>query len=371
MTSVASFSSDVRRVLLVNTQNIGDVVLCTPLLDALHRLFPMARIECIVKNLCTGLLDGDERVARVHGFDYFWPNSIALSWDAFRSAWATPWRQECFDLAILTHADLRANVMLRLWAGRAPLYGLVDRQPHYSFRSRLRSAAALLTHPVYDDSSLRHEAERVWLLANAVDEQQLLPEKPFLPSLRLAPLEERVCPPKPFMVVHPGANIQEKVWPVERMAAVVRELRGHFASVVVVGGARDMAQAASVANLAGEVDNRCGQMELRTLASLVSQAALYLGNDTGPTHMAAALGVPVVSIVDSEHQALRWGPYRPGDPTARAVWHLFPERESRCLTWPARIAAVTVEEVVKGCREVLAAASIGKSSEPDVRTGCV
>lgn len=343
------------KILLVNPNNIGDVVLSTPILDALHVLYPGCEITCVVKNRCKGVLAKDRRISSIGTFDFRHTSERDEERQRFFEALSVPWQTQTFDLALVTQSDIRANLMIRSWIGFTPFWGLVDRaNQYYGSKAKLRSGGFLLTRPVYNDSPNMHQVRRLWRIVKAMDSTRLLPNEPFLPSLTPTPLDPEVFPRKPYMIVHPGANITMKMWPLTKMARVIKELRPLFSRIVVVGSKGDKPHGEILASLSGCVDNRCGSMSLDTLASFIGGSSLYLGNDTGPTHMAAAMGIPVVSIISGKNQALRWGPYRPHDDTAKAVW---PEDTLVREPWmdPDLIwRSLSEHEVINACLDVLA-----------------
>lgn len=361
------------KILLVNPNNIGDVVLATPILDALHILFPGSEITFVAQNRCKGVLSGDNRISHLFGFDFSSTSFKRQNLTRFFQALRAPWIKQSFDLAILTSADIRISPIVRSWIQFEPLWGLVDRATNshtYGLRDWLRSGEFLLTSPVYNDDPLRHEVERLWLIVKSMDKEALLPEKPFLPKITPKPANRKLDFTEPFMVLHPGANIPTKRYPIKKMAHIAMKLRSRFSQIVVVGSKEEFYLGEQLAALTGCVENRCGAMSLDTIGSVISRASLYLGNDTGPTHMAAALGVPVVSIVHGESQALRWGPYRPNDETAKAVWHedsLVPDRSMNPeLVW----RSLPEHEVLDACVSVLDAVR-SKTTKPHYNSGVV
>jgi ADP-heptose:LPS heptosyltransferase len=113
---------------------------------------------------------------------------------------------------------------------------------------------------------------------------------------------------RPFVVVHPGASTPSRQWPVAWFAAVARRLEGAGFRTVITGVASEQPLAGE---LAGRLEQRaidlCGRTDLGTLGALVSRAALVISNDTGISHVAAALQTPSVVISTGENPA-RWSP---------------------------------------------------------------
>ncbi len=121
---------------------------------------------------------------------------------------------------------------------------------------------------------------------------------------------ELLLPPsdRPFAVVHPGASVQERRWPAERFAAVADTLADEGFDIVLTGVAaeREIIERVRV-NMRHDALDLSGQTDLGTLGALVSRARLVICNDTGISHVAAALRTPSVVISSGENPA-RWAP---------------------------------------------------------------
>ncbi|KXK61507.1 haloacid dehalogenase [Micromonospora rosaria] len=150
------------------------------------------------------------------------------------------------------------------------------------------------------------------------------------PALRIRPPAAGDGPPRPYLVVHPGSAAGARACPPELAARIVRSLASAGHRVLVTGGPGERDLTARVAGSAGvDLGGRTG---IGDLAALISRAdALVVGN-TGPAHLAAALGVPVVSLFAPTVPYGQWGPWRVpavrlGDPTA-------PCRDTRAAACP-------------------------------------
>ncbi|MFG3438675.1 glycosyltransferase family 9 protein [Nonomuraea sp. NPDC047897] len=156
---------------------------------------------------------------------------------------------------------------------------------------------------------------------------------------------------RPYVVVHPGASAPARTWPAERHRQAVRELAEDGHRVVVTGTEREL-----TAFVAGEAGlDLGGRTTLGELAAVVAGAGVLVSGNTGPAHLAAAVGTPVVSLFAPVVPAARWAPYRVpavllGDQDA-------PCRGSRARLCPVPghpcLAQVTSEQVVKAVRELM------------------
>ena len=119
---------------------------------------------------------------------------------------------------------------------------------------------------------------------------------------------------EPVVGLFPGSNAPARRWPAERFAEVARALLAEGRRVVVVGGPGDSAAAGTVAAGAPGALNVCGETDLPGLAALLSQLRLLVTNDTGPMHLAAAVGIPTVSV---------WGPSDPEETSPPGAGHVL------------------------------------------------
>ncbi|MEA2396014.1 MAG: hypothetical protein QOJ82_3905, partial [Solirubrobacteraceae bacterium] len=110
------------------------------------------------------------------------------------------------------------------------------------------------------------------------------------------------------VVVHPGASVPARAWAPERHAALVRALVGEGRRVVVTGGADERALTRDVAG--GRALDLGGLTTLGELADVLAGAACLVAGNTGPAHLAAAVGTPVVSLYAPTVPAVRWRPWR-------------------------------------------------------------
>lgn len=151
-----------------------------------------------------------------------------------------------------------------------------------------------------------------------------------------------------YVVVHPGASVPARAWAPERYTALVDALVAEGRRVVVTGGPGERELTARVAGLLRpEVLDLGGQLDLADLAEVISGANAIVVGNTGPAHLAAAVGTPVVSLFAPTVPLARWRPWR--------VQHVILHREVPCAGCRARVCpveghpcldGVTVEEAV-------------------------
>jgi ADP-heptose:LPS heptosyltransferase len=265
------------RILFVTATRIGDAVLSTALLGHLLRTHPEARFTVACGPAAAGVFARMPRLERL----------IVLRKQPWSLHWPKLWAQVAFtwwDLVV----DLRASALAWTVPARRRAVGKGGRRPGHR---------------------LTHLGEVLGLAP------------PPLPVAWTDPADRdraaALLPGGPWLVLGPSANWAEKVWPAERFIALARALTGPGgalagAQVAVLGGPGEgeRAMAAPVlAALPGAVD-LVGVLDLPEVAAVLARAALYVGNDSGLMHLAAAAGAPVVGLF-GQSDAREYGPTGP------------------------------------------------------------
>lgn len=198
-------------------------------------------------------------------------------------------------------------------------------------------------HRVSDDC---HEVERALSLARASGFDLPRGEPPRLDVRRPLPAAPVDLPDRPYVVVHPGTSVPARAWQPEHLAAACRLLAetGHD---VVVTGAPDETELTRL--VAGEHGHDLGgRTTFAELATVLDGAEAVVVGNTGPAHLAAAVGTPVVSLFAPTVPAVRWAPY--GVPTVLLGDQHAPCRDTRATTCPVQghpcLGSVTPEDVL-------------------------
>jgi ADP-heptose:LPS heptosyltransferase len=160
----------------------------------------------------------------------------------------------------------------------------------------------------------------------------------------------------PYVCVHPGARLPSRRWPVQRFAEVADRLARQGNTVVITGSSGEAALAAELQSLMRQPSvNLAGRTTLWTLGALVARARLLLCNDTGISHVAAALATPSV-VVASGSEVSRWRPLGRG--SHQVLWQAMdcrPCHHVSCPTGHACALAIGAAEVAAACEGRLAA----------------
>lgn len=303
-----------QRILLVRTSALGDLVHCLPVATALARHLPEAKIAWVVEEVWAPLLAGHPALDRVIPVrTKAWrktPGAAATQRDVL--ATVRELRSFGADVALDLMGNHKGGVLTRLSGARRRI-GL-DRT------SRREPSSALWVGETVPARGV-HAVERALSLLSALG----LPEEPAdfggdsLLSEAVADGEE--LPDGPFALLHPGAGWGNKVYPAERWGEVARLLADSTGLATAVALSPSPAERALAEVIVATASGAARPVEAGSLASLVAlsrRARLVLGGDTGPIHLAHALGTPVLCLLGPTDPA-RHGPWGAPDSSLARV----------------------------------------------------
>jgi heptosyltransferase-2 len=287
------------RVLLARGDNIGDAVLGLGVLRSLADSRPDLHVTLAVRSGLRPLFDGCPWVERIVSFEVLpqMPPRPGAFWMLHTLAAVRRLGLDRFDVAV--DLEPRPDPLL----GCLPVIAMVD--------AGRRVAAPTIpcgyeddVESVYDtivEVPYGHEVERYAALSSALGARPAGPGFWDLARQRESALarigRDAAWWSEPKLVVHPGASFAKRRWPAERFAAIAARAAAYDVEVLVVGSAEDSAAAAQVAAAAGRrgVDS-AGRLTLLETAALLQGPGLFVGDDSGPMHLAAACGLPCVEI---------------------------------------------------------------------------
>jgi ADP-heptose:LPS heptosyltransferase len=199
------------------------------------------------------------------------------------------------------------------------------------------------------------EAQRALDLAHAAGYRLPAGDDGRLAVRRPLPDVGHLTGPPGYVVVHPGASVPAREWPVQHCAHAVAALAAAGHRILVTGSAKEQSLTARVAGTTG-IDLG-GRTDLSTLAAVLDGACVVVAGNTGPAHLAAAVGTPVVSLFAPVVPAARWAPY--GVPTVLLGDQQAPCRDTRARHCPVPghpcLTGVQPAEVVDAVTSLLEA----------------
>lgn len=292
---------DYRHILLIKPSSLGDIVHAMPAFSAIRRAYPKARLTWLVKREWAGLVE------RIDGVDRVWPvESTLKGWLSQVSLL----RAEHFDLVVDLQGLFRSAAIGWL-SGSSLLVGFTNgREGSPWFYSR--------RVPV--PQSEMHAVDRYLLVAKAVGAVESgTPEFRFrIPQTDHDEVDRLlsrsgVTPGMSWVAMNVSARWPTKRWPAASFAEVADRLQQEgYGAVVMIGGPDERVDVAAVrAEMKTPAIDLAGTTTVGLLPALLSKASVLITNDSGPMHIAAAVGTSVVALFGPT-SAVRTGPYGVG-----------------------------------------------------------
>lgn len=306
-----------RTILVICTRRIGDVLLSTPLVRSLKARWPQAHIDMLVIRGTESVLEGNPDIRNVLVVAQRARPRERLA-DVVRM-----WRR--YDLACAATSSDRAR-FYSWFAGRRRI-GLV-------YPNRMTKLVRTLLHGIaLCDHEVDHAVQTTLALARVLGIEPIAEVVP--PGLgnddaKRERLVARLSAPgavsvgQPLAVLHPFPKFTYKRWHIEGWARLIQWLHTQGYAIALSGGpaADEREYAERVAAAAGlPVLNFVGALSLAETGELLRRARLFVGPDTGTTHIAAATGIPTIALFGPSNP-INWGPWPRGWPADESPWSL-------------------------------------------------
>ena len=350
------------KILIVRLGAMGDILHALPAATAIRAALPHATIGWLVEERWSELLTAQGRkaspnsvspqkpvVSNIHTLDtrrwrrhFFRPSATAEIAGAIKRV-----RKIDYDFALDFQGAIKSGIFAKLGGARI-VAGYVDPREsatRYFYRKILMRQGE---HVIEQNLSLANEALQPVLGGREL--QLHAPRLPVDPTAEAwADSEISRLGIASYAIVNPGAGWGAKQWPPERFGAVARALAAHNIKTLVNASAEESELARAVVRASGgnAFELRC---TIGQLIALTRRARIFVGGDTGPLHLAAALEVPVVGLFGPTDPG-RTGPYG-----TRAIALRHPESEttfSHHRETEAGLLKISAEEVISAARHLL------------------
>jgi len=342
--------SALKNILIVKPSSLGDIVLALPALTALHKSFPEAKISWFIRLEFAPLLKNHPHLTETILFDrkflgkaWYHPRALASLLSLIRRL-----RRSKFDTVIDLQGLFRTASLAWL-SGCKKRLGMADAREF---------AHIFYTHKVAQTKDCIHLVDYYLKIAQAAGASDLSvqfilnTDRSTADSVRNLLMQQQVAPDN-YAVIVPTSAHADKCWPVERFAALADKISSQFhLSIIATGAASEKSAVERLRNLTNvPIANFAGVTSLSELVALLKAARLVVSNDTGPGHIAAALGTPLVLIFGRSNPA-RVAPY--GRPHCVAATEPDGRGFKADSTDPKHdIKAITVDEVYqKVCEQM-------------------
>jgi len=291
--------SSVRKLLVIRLRSIGDTVLTTPSLIALRRFLPHTSIDILLEDWVAPVLDGSPLVDRVI--------SIPRHSNAARARIARDLHRTGYDVVYNLHGGTTATFLARA-SGARQRVGYA----HYQY-ARLHNHVAPSPQEIWSRPTL-HSAEQQlaligWTGVPVSDRPatQLAVTEKAARSIA-AKLAAHEIDREPVALIHPAAAFETKQWPAENFARVIDEVAARGLTPVGIVAPKEKQVLDSVVQQSSARVIGLTDLSLPEVTALAARAQLFVGNDSGIAHMAAAVNTPCVVVFGSSNVA-HWRPW--------------------------------------------------------------
>jgi len=304
--------STLRRVLVIKLRHHGDVLLTSPVFSVLKNHAPHLEIDALVYRDTAEMLSLHPAISQLHTIDRKWKSAgvftqAGAEWKLLSTLWSRR-----YDLIVHLTEHNRGAWLSRLLAPRyAVTRKLAGKSSGWygSFTHHYQSARAGGRHIVEENlDALR----RIGIYPQPDERKlRLIPGKEAEDAVT-SRLQSAGLGNKAFIHIHPTSRWLFKCWPPEKTAELIEKLQteGH---AIVVTSAPDRTELGMVELILNKLNappiNLAGQLTLKELAALASRAKLFVGVDSAPMHIAAAMGIPVAVLFGPSGESL-WGPWQ-------------------------------------------------------------
>lgn len=348
---------DIRRVLFIRLRAIGDTVLFTPTLETLKRWRPELEIDVLIEPLSAPVLHGNPHISHLF---------------VIKRSKPTPWRwiERALVIAALRRRQYDLAIDLRGYPTSAVVMRQTGARHRMTFDECPLSHLATIRIPspceIWGEEPCVHNVQRQlaplkWL---GVPVEEIPPLRVFIDPEADARVARRLGELKidgRFALLHVGASNRWKRWDPARFARVNDYLHErHGLPSIVMASSKEAGIAAAVQQAATHPPSVCTDLTLPETMALIARATLLLGNDSGPSHIAVAVGTPAAAI------------YGPADPRIWGLWTSGPHRIitadipaeeqcprclfDRCTVLPRCMDRVSVEQVTDAVDALLESA---------------
>jgi lipopolysaccharide heptosyltransferase III len=325
------------QVLIVRLRSLGDVVLLTPALSALHSWRPDLRLCVLVEKFCAPVLEGNPAVAEILLMENFVATALKL-------------RRRHFPVVYNQHAG-PTSALLTAAIGAPKRVCWTRRQFSFVYN-------VLVPDPGSKIHTVEHRIEQFY--ATGLQRGPIPPAKVYPQQDAREAVAKRletlgISRGAEYAVIHPGGKYFTKLWAVDKFVALAQWLRAKkgIAPVFSAGIGETEILSELRRQRRGEfavVDS----LDVRQLIALEAGSRIFIGNDSGPTHIAAAAGRPVVAIFGSS-SSVHWHPWHTAHRVVQNDFPCNPCAGDRCYAFaePRCILSVTLAQVQTACEALL------------------
>jgi len=317
-----------KKILVIATRRIGDVLLTTPLIRSLKQAYPGSKIDVVVYRKTASILSGNSDCDQLLEVEE--SASFSATWSFLKSIFRK------YDIAISTQGGDRAYLMILAASGNR--YGLIGDPLKKSWWKRLSSNFLLLDN--FNTHTVTQNLKLLELLGIKAISDVIPP--------RATTLKIHIDLSRPYVVLHPFPMFRYKEWLMDNWIELSKQLIVKGYRIFLSGGPSE-----AEANLCNDLKRQiskdsddvqalAGQVDFDELSIILEKAAFYVGPDTVATHLAAAVGCKTVALFGPSNP-VKWGPWPKHYDLVKSPWLL-----SSPVGWQKKLN-VTILQNTRSC----------------------
>ncbi len=344
-------------ILIVKMSAVGDVVHTLPALNAIRKHYPDARIEWLVEEAASDLVKGHQALDRVLVSERKrWIRGLSSSLclnsvsESFR--FVKKLRQTSYDLIFDFQGLLKSGVLVGLARGKRKIgydKGMEHMEQSYRFLNERVPPVSMDNHALLRSMML---LDYLGIPASDISFNLPVGDRHRDMAYRLL-ARYGVGQRKPLVAIHPVAKWETKLWSNDKFSRLADKLIERYGAEVIFTGTRADYRTIEhiVSNMKSKAANLAGETALKTLAALHEKIDFLVSPDTGPMHIAAALGTPVIALFGPT-APWRTGPFGNGHQVVQTQIDCSPCFKRTCKTVDC-MEKITVEQVLESAKAIL------------------
>ena len=313
------------KILIVQPSRIGDIVFSLPVLAALKRKYPHAKISWIVDERCAEILKDNPLLDKT----FIWDRT-KKSYKYYKNL-KKQLRAERFDLSIDLHGLAKSAMLVRLAKARFKLAS--------SSTNGMREFSWLFSKEIKTRDPNAHCIERHMEVAKylkcdeKIEYPIVIPESDF-ENVKKKLMQENIDITK-IIGIHPGGGWYSRRWKTDRYAALAERLKNELGAEIVLvggkeGGSSEKGLNEEIVSLSGvKIHDLTGKLTLKELCAFFKMCRVFTGNEAGPMHIATALNIPAVAVLGPTN-AKRTGPFKGKTKIVQHQFSCQPCRHRNC-----------------------------------------
>ncbi len=339
-------------ILIIRLRSLGDVVLLTPALAALHAWRPDLRLSVLVEPAWRAVLEGNPAVSEILMARGFAATALAL-------------RRKRFPIVFNQHGGPR-SAFLTAATGAAARVCWKGKQFDFLYNVLAPDAVEFYgTLQVHTVEQRMTQFYWTGLPRGPIPRSEVFPQAEARQRVGEILSARAIATGEPYAVIQPGGRYFTKRWAIEHFAELAQWLtrsRGIRPVVILGPGEREIASA--IGERFGDDAVVLESLDLRLLIALIAGARMFVGNDAGPAHLAAAAGTPAAIIFGSS-SSVHWRPWKVEHRVVQNDFPCNPCEGDRCYAFdePNCILSISFEQVRDACEALLAGADRGTPAD--------